>query len=638
MARDPLTTPWSGRAVEAARAIVAGWLPRPCGQCGEVVTAEDRWVVGHIKSRAEHPELTWEVSNWQVEHRSCSDKSGQAVVIAKAKAEAIRDAVASGSVLPATSVGGEPPPLPVSPSEDLDDPPIQPALPGMPKPATGESIEVRPELLWDPDRLRQYPWLAEYADVPDDASPPLYMSPPAPDAVGSYGADAIEWIEEVERKRLRWWQRLAITRQLECREDGTLCYEDVIDSAPRRAGKSVRMRGLALWRMADPLGLFGEPQLVMHTGSDLNICREIQRAAWVWAINRWGKDSVTKANGKEAIEDPTTGNRWLTRAQDAVYGYDVTYGMVDEGWNVKPATVTEGLEPATLERIMPQVHKTSTAHRRATSLMRAAIAAALAIDDPTVLLIIWAAPPGSDAGDPATWRAASPYWSEARHKLIARKYEKALAGEADPEADDPDPLAGFASQYLNVWRLNERRADPGDPLASEEDWAALGVALPDEVPTPAAAAIESWFGKGVSLGVAYSDGEGGAIVSVTDHATVAEAVERARALGYRRRLLVGKSLVEDPALKRRTVTPMAGSAGQSIKNLKRLITEDVLRHDGGEHLAGQVVAARTKDTAEGARVVSSGRADALKVADWAATAARANPSERRKPRVVTARK
>ena len=34
--------------------------------------------------------------------------------------------------------------------------------------------------------------------------------------------------------------------------------------------------------------------------------------------------------------------------------------------------------------------------------------------------------PGADAGDPETWRAASPHWTDARGKMIASKYKAAL--------------------------------------------------------------------------------------------------------------------------------------------------------------------------------------------------------------------
>lgn len=87
--------PWSGRAVTEARVLVRRWLPRPCGKCGQTVhddppgtpLGSSGWVIGHKVDRALRPDLTWEVSNWQPEHRACSDASGQAAVIAKARAE-----------------------------------------------------------------------------------------------------------------------------------------------------------------------------------------------------------------------------------------------------------------------------------------------------------------------------------------------------------------------------------------------------------------------------------------------------------------------------------------------------------------------------------------------------------------------
>lgn len=317
------------------------------------------------------------------------------------------------------------------------------------------------DLAWNAKRLAKYEWLRPFLDVPDDAAPPLAMSLPPDDAVGSYGADAVAWIEASQKIKLRWWQALAITRQLEHREDGSLCARVVVESAPRRAGKSVRVRGIALWRMAHP-DLFGEVQTVIHTGSDVAICREIQRGAWRWSeeVAGW---TVSRSNGKEAVETPT-GDRWLVRAQQAVYGYDCCFGIVDEGWNVSPDTVSEGLEPATLERRSPQLHLTSTAHRRATSLMRSRLRVALAGGDED-LLLLWAAPPDSDPGDPEVWRAASPYWSADRRRLIADKYTKALAGKADPQADDPDPMAGFTAQYLNIWPLQEVPDPAIDPAA-----------------------------------------------------------------------------------------------------------------------------------------------------------------------------
>jgi hypothetical protein len=507
---------------------------------------------------------------------------------------------------------------------------------------TGSPTETRPDLAWPGESLRLVPWLAEFADVPDDASPPLYMSPVPEDAVCSYAwsgcthlpegePDALTWIEREQvivpgrDVRARWWQRLAITRQLEHREDGTLCARVVLGSAPRRAGKSVRMRGIALWRL-HARWLFGEVQLVMHTGSDMAICREVQRGAWRWATSRWGKDAVTMANGKESIETPA-GDRWLVRSQDGVYGYDVTLGLGDECWNVKPETINEGLEPATLERVMPQLDLTSTAHRRATSLMRGRIATAMAVNDPEVLLLLWAAPPGSDPSDPAVWRAASPHWSEDRRKLIAAKYEAALAGQADPQADDPDPVAGFTSQYLNVWRLNER-ASRGEPITTPEAWDEL--AAPRPAGHPNAVAVEAWFTGGVSVGMAWRDplDKSRVIVAVAECRTVDAAAALIRAMGYRGVVIVGKGLAEHPTFRGMRVSAQSARSAEAVVKLGGLLRDDTLRHDGGLHLTGQATEVRTTMATDGPRVVSGTRTDAIKVAVWAAERAAIAPAKR----------
>lgn len=629
---------WAGRRVMEARAYMAKRLPAPCGKCGGVVSPDkpgtppgrSLWVVGHIKDRALHPELTWVPSNWQPEHRSCSERSGTAVAQKVRQVAAARAAAAS--VQPALFESES---LRVFPEPETH---AEAGRLSFSLPATGEPIDTDPSLAWDPDALRRFPWLAELADVPEDASPPLYMTPVPADAVGSYAAEpceccgltALEWIEQAERKRLRWWQRLAITRQLERRADGSLCHEEILESAPRRAGKSVRMRGVALWRMSHGQALFGEVQSVIHTGNNMRICREIQRGAWRWAQERWGGDAVTRANGKEAIESPA-GDRWMVFAQDAVYGYDATLALGDECWDVKTETVTEGLEPAMLERSSPQLHLTSTAHRRATSLMRSKIMAVLlgAGDGDGVLgedeqkrplVLIWAAPYGSDPGDRAVWRAASPHWSEDRRQFLARKYAKALAGEVDPEADDPDPMAGFVAQYLNVWPVKPTDTARGTPVAGEHDWPVLAVARPAGAPT--AAAIEAWYAAGVSLAMAWRRGSR-AVVAVVECGSLADAVAALQDSGYRGAVVVGKTLTRDPALRGVRVKPGDGRAGALAGELVRLIAEDAIRHDGGEHLTGQVYAARTVEAADGLRLVSAGRADAIKAAVWAVTAARA---------------
>jgi hypothetical protein len=479
-------------------------------------------------------------------------------------------------------------------------------------------VVPRPDLIWSRETIEPYPWLQPFLEVPPDAAVPLAMTPVPEDAVGSYGEQAIEWIEAVERKTLRWWQRLAITRQLEHRADGSLCFRMIVESAPRRAGKSVRVRGVALWRMAHP-EVFNspEPQTVVHTGSDVAICREIQRGAWRWAEEDAGW-TVSRSNGKEAVETPA-GDRWLVRAQQAVYGYNVDLGVADECWNVKADTISEGLEPATLERSSPQIHLTSTAHRRATSLMKSQLLAALTMETEGTLLLLWSAPAGADPGDEATWKAASPHWSEDRRRLIADKYAKALAGEADPQADDPDPMQGFIAQYLNRWQLTEVKKDRGEAVVSPDEWAVLADDRPDG--EPYAAAIEDWFGDGVSLAVAWKVDDR-VVVAVEDHLDLGSAAASLKASGFRRTAVIGTSLLEDPALRGIRARKGQGRPGAAVQELQRLMSEDAFRHDGSEHLTGQVLAARTMPGADGPKLVSQGRADALKTAVWAVSECR----------------
>jgi len=294
---------------------------------------------------------------------------------------------------------------------------------------------------------RESPWLRGFLKVPRDAAVPLAMSGRHPRAVGSYGAECIEWARRELGVTLRWWQALALTRQLEHDEDGALVWREIVDTGPRRVGKSVRLRVVALWRIANAERI-GEPQIVMLVSKDLAVGKEIHRPSWPWAERRgW---NVIRLGGAQEVQ-ATFDDRWLLRADTAVYGYDVSYGQVDESWGVDPAAITDGLEPALLERIWPQLHFTSTAHVKATSLMRRRLVAALRDVDPNVLLMLWSAHPDADYADEATWKASSPHWSKDRRDLMARKYAAALAGVDEPEFDDPDPVRGWASQYLNVW-------------------------------------------------------------------------------------------------------------------------------------------------------------------------------------------
>lgn len=605
-----MTVPeWGGRRlVEVARPYMALRLPATCGQCGGPVTSKDEWAIGHIKSRLAYPELTWEPANWRHEHRRCSDRSGHDAIREKVMRELGVDAS-----FPATAGTEEAPLRPFSLPEGAEAP-----------------FEIPEHMSWAAFCETAPAWLLPWLELDENSNPPLAISPLHPDAVGSLALPdpersactegAVAWIERTEGKTLRWWQRLGIILKLQCDADGRLLKRDVTETGPRRAGKSVGLRGLALWRMEFGSALFGERQEIIHTGSDMAVCRKAQKEAWRWAEAHWGAKAVTRGNGKEAIERESDGSVWYVRAQDATYGWDTTLALIDEGWDVKPETVDEGIDPSMMGRQSPQKVMTSTSHRRARSTMKTALLDGLTSDNPKVMVLWWGALPTDDPGDPETWRKASPYWDDDRHEFVSSKYDKALAGEQDPELDDPDPMRGFACQFLNQWNLKERRAPRGEPVASPETWATLEDRRTG-LPVPDAVAIESWFDGGVSVATAWRADER-AVVEVLDFPDLPSAVAAATALRCSTRLIVGASLMEDAALKGVAKVAGKGRTGNVVQELGRLLAGDQLRHRGGQHLAAQVLDLRTVPGADGPRVVSSGRADAVKAAVWAAQAAR----------------
>jgi hypothetical protein len=469
-------------------------------------------------------------------------------------------------------------------------------------------------------------WLTQFMDVPDDAAVPLAMSGPHPRAVGSYGAEIIAWAEKSFGVKPRWWQALAITRQFEHDDDGVLVWREVVESGPRRIGKSVRLRLSAVWRTAHA-AKFLEPQLSMLVSKDLAVGKEIHRGAWRWADKHdW---NVLRLNGAQEIESPA-GDRWLLRAPNAAYGYDVGYGQVDESWGVDPMAITDGLEPALLERQSPQLHLTSTAHVKASSLMRRRLTAALRNADQDVLLLLWGAHPDSDFADESTWRAASPHWSKDRRDLMARKYAAALAGQDEPEFDDPDPVRGWAAQYLNVWPLLIGASDsvlPGWDDCVDESAEPLVFAV---------GAAVAWGGRYASIAVAGMDGERlvvGAVKRAEGTSWLAAELSRIQEKHSCYVVVdeVGPTAALIPEMKKLgvTVTPVntAAVAG-GVAALRDRVREKTVAHPGHPDLDLAIAVAATRDVGERgpvwARKTSTGDISMLEAATNAAWIAATN--------------
>ena len=461
------------------------------------------------------------------------------------------------------------------------------------------------------------PWLAELRDVPTSATWPRYMTAPHPDAVGSYGGAALDWLKAEAGIELRWWQRLALVRELEHDADGLLTWLVVLLTTSRQVGKSVLLRGGATWRLHQA-DLFGEEQTIMHTGKDLPVCKEVQRLARQWAKARGYP--VREQNGNEQITEPLSESRWMVRGKESVYGYAVSNGLVDEAWGVAPGVVEDGIEPTMAERRSPQLVLASTAHRRATSLFPNNRTAALEqLDAPaSTLLIEWSAPRDAEIDDPLAWRRASPHWSPGRERLLSQRAARVRDGESlDP--DEADPVESFRSQFLNIWPVRTSSAK-GSPLVDLERWRGLDVT--------AGAPLRVW------VGVADNLGRGAGVVAVADVGAGRYEVDgwtcpdRDAALADAQRTIevldVPGRLVVEPALA--SVAPLADRAAPAdvrygLPLLRELVESGRLVHDATPDLDAQLAECRVRAVQGGLALATLARSDLVRAAALALRAA-----------------
>jgi hypothetical protein len=591
---------------------MARLLPQPCGVCGRPVRPGDRWVVGHTIPRWERPDLTWVASNLRHEHESCSASTGTREVQRKAYARGL--AAAKGVRDSSPGRGGRE----RGSSQDggpTDIPAVSVLSPTAPSSLPDEPQHEATDWRWI---TREIPWMEQFAAVPPDATPPRFMSGPHPRAVGTYGPDFVAWAGEnpdLHARRtdgLRWFQRAIAYRMLEHDEAGSLVWRNVLITMARQCGKSHFLRALLMWRIQQEKR-FGEEQTVISVAHKAQTAQEIFRPAARWAMARKDDGWVVRlSNGDVRIESPD-GGRWLIQAAtDGMgVGYSLSSIVADECWKI-PRSVIEAADPALTEAESPQLMLISTAGDSSSDLFMTYRAQALEtmLEPAGSFIAEWSAHPEHAPDDPEGWRAASPHWSARR------------AGEIEDKLGKLDPLE-FKQNYMNLWvPVAHGRAAPGEPVFSESEWLDLAAPLdPADLRSPAVTAAESWFGEGIAVAHAYPQGDGIVLVSVTSHADARSAADAAREAGAPT-LLVGKSLAADPAFIGLPVTPKGGTSRTAVQDLRRLVDEGALLHDGSETLADQVLGVRAAPSADGVRIRSTGRMDAIKCAVWAAEAAR----------------
>lgn len=458
-------------------------------------------------------------------------------------------------------------------------------------------------------------WLDDLREVPDSAVWPRWLTAPHPAAVGSYGTE----VEHRSRVDLRWWQRLTARMLLQHDEAGALLFDSAIVSTRRQVGKTVFVRELAWWRLGSGEH-FHDVQHVLHTARTLKPARDAISPVLMDMI---GELRVSRGGGIWRIWWPD-GSTWTAMAQKAAYGESASLALVDEAWDVKVASIDEGIEPTTAARESGQLALVSTAHRRCSSLMPGRRAEALEhLRDPGegTMIVEWSAPREADIGDPAVWRDASPWWRPGDERKLRKIYERAISGlSADPT--EPDPIEAFRSQWLNIWPLRALSATGrGDTFIAPEEWHALEIAPEPRLYSDAVIAMEDHGGLGV----------GAVRLSVQDDGRmVAEAATfhgRGPALDWLSARMVGVSMVlagvtlaQDPALRsisfgleRRGISETA----KALPLLRSMLRTNRVVHLPSAELDAQIADLRVRDHAGSLGIASRDRSDLVRCMAWA---------------------
>jgi hypothetical protein len=338
---------------------------------------------------------------------------------------------------------------------------------------------------------------------------------------------------------------------------------------------------------------------------------------------------VREVNGQEEIEVRADGSRWMLRAKEAVYGYSVAFGVVDEAWRVRASSIDEGLTPTMAEREQPQLLLVSTAHRKATALVlerRKVALDGLEVGDGD-LLIEWSAPRGAAAEDREAWRLASPVWGARRERLITKAHERMLAGELE-DADEPDPVEAFRAQWLNVWpAVRSDPSGPTEPLLPDGVWS--GLADDDLAATGGGlwVALEDDFGLGAAVACARRLADGrlevdGWLRGDWDSAVL--DVERLREAHPIRRLLVGASMLDriPQALRPVAEARLQTSVRGGLALLRDLAINGQVAHDVTTvELDEALGVAMVRESPTGLVLVGKGPVHLVKALVWALGAA-----------------
>jgi hypothetical protein len=435
----------------------------------------------------------------------------------------------------------------------------------------------------------------------------------------SFGPVVAAWAER-HLMALMPWQVYAVTGMLE-HEGGELRRREALVSTARQQGKSVLLTSMIGWWLTEHAANLGRPQHVLSTANQLDRAEAIFSTLAPILVERFGGKQIQQI-GRKKVTMPD-GSTWEIRAASSrLHGGSYDLIVVDELWNISPATMDEALRPSMIARPNPLLAAFSTAGDMSSHSMIHMREQALAdIDNGNLTdtyFAEWSMPMGADPKDERWWGWANP-------ALGTTVTLAALRAAAKKES--------FLRAHLNQW-ITTRGAmlDPGvwDSCTTDRPMPGGGVL-----------AIDSSVDEARYVGTRATVADGQIMVDVEFVVDSEEAMwdEVARVMADKTVNLAVTPTLEihlPPELARRAGTVGYGELIKYTSLVRGMIQEGRVVHTGARTLSEHMNRAVGVKTAQG-YVLSSqkspGPIEVARTAVWA-IALVSRPQTKQKPMLV----
>jgi len=250
------------------------------------------------------------------------------------------------------------------------------------------------------------------------------------------------------------WQKIALDGQLAVNDRGDFLFRESLVSTARQQGKSVALRALAGWFLAEEAPRRGKPVNVLLVANKLERSLPMFRDLALYLEDHHGAEARW-GNGSQQVTMPDRSTFRVAAARDNVHGMTLDLILVDEIWDIAPSVIYDALRPSMIAVKNPLLSMWSTAGDQGSTLMlglREKAISAIDSGKPGRLFFAeWSPPPGSNPDDRArTWPWSNPALGET------------VSWEALEGAYEGSDRASFLRAHLNMW------------VAATKSWLPLG--------------------------------------------------------------------------------------------------------------------------------------------------------------------